>query len=141
MTTMNRPAGVRGFNSEMQRIPQEAHKHLKETLTPPDHINTRLTAGCAAAIEMMMAKKRDERYPSCKEVLIDLNLLAGGQPPKYAQHGLDEHLFDGLSKGTEQERAPVIEYRTGGVSVGWMAALGIALGISLLCNIILVATR
>lgn len=24
MTTMNRPAGVRGFNSEMQRIPQEA---------------------------------------------------------------------------------------------------------------------
>jgi serine/threonine protein kinase len=140
--------GATFYHMVTGRVPFEAptpsavmHKHLKEPLTPPDHINTRLTAGAAAAIEMMMAKKREERYPSCKEVLIDLNLLAGGQPPKYAQHGMDEHLFDGLSKGAEQERVRVIEYRPGSVSVGWMAALGIGLGISLLCNIILLATR
>jgi len=140
--------GATFYHMVTGRVPFEAptpsavmHKHLKEALTPPDHISTRLTAGCAAAIEMMMAKKREERYPTCKEVLIDLNLLASGQPPKYAQHGMDEHLFDRLSKGAEQEREQVVEYRPGGVSVGWVAALGIALGISLLCNIILVATR
>ena len=39
------------------------HKHLKEPLTPPDHLNTNLTSGCGAMIEMLLAKNRDDRYP------------------------------------------------------------------------------
>jgi serine/threonine protein kinase len=53
------------------------HKHLKEPLVPPDHLNTKLFAGVAEVIELMMAKKREERYPSTKELIIDLEAIAG----------------------------------------------------------------
>ncbi len=48
------------------------HKHLREPLTPPDHINTALSAGISEIVEVAMAKKRDERYPSMKEMMEDL---------------------------------------------------------------------
>ena len=35
------------------------HKHLKADLVPPDHLNPKLSGGCAQVIEMMMAKKQN----------------------------------------------------------------------------------
>ena len=40
------------------------HKHLKQPLMPPDHINTALSAGIGEIIEVAMAKNRDDRYRS-----------------------------------------------------------------------------
>lgn len=114
------------------------HKHLKSALTPPDHINTKLTAGCAAMIEKMMAKNRDERYPSCHEVLIDLEHLERGEPPQYAQKALDQTIFQNLATG-ELQPVERVEYRPTRPGLPLAIAIPICglLAISLLVNIIL----
>ncbi len=83
------------------------HKHLKEPLIPPDHLNTELTAGCGAMIEMLMAKNPEERYPSARELLVDLDLLAHKQPPEYARQYLGAEVFETLSSGESVEPEPV----------------------------------
>ena len=65
------------------------HKHLREPLTPPDHINTDLSAGFSEIIEVAMAKDRDERYQSTEDLLEDLHLVKAGQPPKHARRQVD----------------------------------------------------
>jgi serine/threonine protein kinase len=40
------------------------HRHLKDPLVPPDHINTELSAGMGEIVEVMMAKERRRRYAS-----------------------------------------------------------------------------
>jgi serine/threonine-protein kinase len=76
------------------------HKHLKEPLTPPDHLNTQLTAGCGAMIERLMAKDREERYANAGELLEDLDLLSRGLPPKYASQAVSEATIEVLSSGS-----------------------------------------
>jgi eukaryotic-like serine/threonine-protein kinase len=68
------------------------HKHLKEPLRPPDHLNTALSAGISEIIEVAMAKNRDERYGHTSDMLEDLKLVRTGQPPANARRvvSLDE---------------------------------------------------
>jgi len=90
------------------RVPFEAatpsevmRKHLKESIVPPDHINTSLSAGISEVIEVMMAKKKAERYQDCDELLADLDALQRGQSPMRARQrfNLDalEELEDGVA--------------------------------------------
>src|SRR4051812_48651009 len=81
------------------RVPFEAdtpsavmHKHLKNPLTPPDHINTALSVGIGEIIEVAMAKNRDDRYASTEDMLEDLRAVRAGQPPTHARRvvNLDE---------------------------------------------------
>ena len=65
------------------------HKHLKSELVPPDHLVSKLTAGCAQVIEMMMAKDRKDRYQNATDLLADLKLIAKGRPPHFAHKSLD----------------------------------------------------
>ena len=65
------------------------HKHLREPLVPPDHINTALSGGFSEIIEVCMAKNRDERYQSTTDLLEDLLLVKGGQAPKHARRQVD----------------------------------------------------
>ncbi|MGD8499242.1 MAG: serine/threonine-protein kinase, partial [Phycisphaerales bacterium] len=37
-------------------------KHLRDKLVPPDHINTSLSAGVSEVVEIMMAKRKEDRY-------------------------------------------------------------------------------
>ena len=53
------------------------HKHLKEPLIPPDHINTALSQGVGEVIEVMMAKNRQDRYSNMEEALLDLEAVPG----------------------------------------------------------------
>jgi len=48
------------------------HKHLKEELVPPDHLNPSLSAGVGEIIEVAMNKNRKKRYESAEEMLVDL---------------------------------------------------------------------
>ncbi|MGB2820318.1 MAG: serine/threonine-protein kinase, partial [Phycisphaerae bacterium] len=57
------------------------HKHLKEPLVPPDHINTSLSSGLGEVVEVMMAKDRNRRYGSTGDMLTDLEAIAAGEPP------------------------------------------------------------
>jgi serine/threonine-protein kinase len=80
-------------------------RHLKEELVPPDHIITTLSSGMSQVIEVMMRKKREERYKTTKDLLLDLQDLAGGRAPRQAQERfnlgdlamLEQSADDGLS--------------------------------------------
>ncbi len=126
------------------------HKHLKEPLVPPDHLNTSLTSGCGAMIEMLLAKDRDDRYLSARELLADLELLAQGEPPRYIPQPVGADVFDTLSTGKPVQVENPIAGRPGpGAQAALYAdspssltiVLGILAGISLLINIVLLATR
>lgn len=116
------------------------HKHLKQPLVPADHLNTALSAGIGEIIDVAMAKNRDERYRTTKDMLEDLRAVRSGQPPTHARRAVD---LESLAKMEE----------TGGQTVDlepaepvgnpiWsnptVVALLTAAGVSILINIILV---
>ena len=83
------------------------HKHLKEPLVPPDHINTSLSAGLGEVVETMMAKKRRRRYASTSDLLLDLEAIAAGEPPLQARKQIDEGVLTGLAGEIEPEAVSV----------------------------------
>ncbi|MBN2272077.1 MAG: serine/threonine protein kinase, partial [Sedimentisphaerales bacterium] len=80
-------------------------KHLREKLVPPDHINTSLSGGVSEVIEIMMAKKREDRYSSVEELLQDLEALKNGQPPLRARKRFDVSMLAQLETGEDVEVA------------------------------------
>src|SRR5438552_8827858 len=56
--------------------------HLEQDLTPPDHLNTKLSSGLGEVVEFMMAKGRQQRYPTPDDLIIDLECLLNRRPPK-----------------------------------------------------------
>src|SRR5687768_7699307 len=112
------------------------HKHLKQPLTPADHVNTNLSSGIGEIIEVAMAKNREDRYPSTEDMLEDLHAVREGQPPVHARRQVDiEH----LSKIEESGRTVDIEPHShmGGVwSNPIVVTLLILCGASVLANII-----
>lgn len=65
------------------------HRHLKDALVPPDHLNPKLSAGTALVIEMMMAKNPADRYQNAKDLIHDLDLVIKGEPPHFARKNID----------------------------------------------------
>ena len=78
-------------------------KHLREPLVPPDHINTSLSAGVSEVIEIMMAKRRADRYKNVKELLTDLEALKNGRAPLQAHKRFDVSMLQQLGKGDAVE--------------------------------------
>jgi serine/threonine-protein kinase len=77
------------------------HKHLKEPLVPPDHLNSSLSTGLAEVVERMMAKDRAQRYASTTDLLVDLERVQRGEPPLQARSGYDDKLLKTLADGSE----------------------------------------
>jgi serine/threonine-protein kinase len=119
------------------------HKHLKEPLEPPDHINPELSVGCAQVIEMMMAKRAKERYHSAKDLIEDLDLLSKGEPPHFAHRTLDAGMVsEALTDVVEAPAAiPVVAEppRANLISSPLFLSLLIGLVVSLILNLILIA--
>lgn len=63
-------------------------KHLREPLTPPDHIRPELSNGLGEVVELMMAKAPDNRYGSVTDLLVDLRAIRQGKPPLLAREKL-----------------------------------------------------
>ena len=74
-------------------------KHLREQLIPPDHINTMLSAGISEVIEVMMAKRKGDRYNNVEELLTDLEAVRDGQPPLRAHKRFDVSALEQLENG------------------------------------------
>jgi serine/threonine protein kinase len=109
-------------------------KHLREPLIPPDHINTALSAGVSEVIEVMMAKRKEDRYTHAKELLADLEALRNGAPPLRAKRRFDVSVFEkleegqavGEAEGGEQYDAEVVNrYKVAVVVLGAACALSI----------------
>jgi serine/threonine-protein kinase len=76
-------------------------KHLRDELIPPDHINTSLSAGISEVIEVMMAKRKEDRYNNVEELLIDLEAVRNGLPPVRAHKRFDVTVLGQLEKGED----------------------------------------
>jgi len=81
-------------------------KHLQKKLIPPDHVNTSLSAGVSEVIELMMAKRRQDRYDNIEELLTDLEALRGGRRPLRAHKRFDVSMLQRLEEGDVVERGP-----------------------------------
>ncbi len=78
-------------------------KHLREQLIPPDHINTSLSAGISEVIEIMMAKRKEDRYKNVQELLTDLEAVRNGRPPLRAHKRFDVSILGQLEDGETVE--------------------------------------
>jgi len=114
------------------------HKHLKEPLKPPDHINTSLSAGISEVIEVAMAKNRDERYASTEDMLEDLKAVRSGRMPQNARHIVS---IEDLEKVEESGKTVDIPVAQGsGLAQIFqqpvMLTIAVVAGLSLLVNLI-----
>jgi len=111
-------------------------KHLKEQLVPPDHINTSLSAGVSEVIEIMMAKRKKDRYNDVEELLIDLEAVKNGQSPLRAHKRFDVSDLERLEVG-EIIEAPRNYYDEEIISRYRMAVM--ALSVVVLIGILIIA--
>ena len=133
------------------RVPYEGknpsavmHKHLKNTLQPPDHVNPEISAGCAQIVEMMMAKKVSDRYRNVDDLLEDIELVLRGENPHFAHRTLgSEAITDALTDVavapttvSTPQLAPPPASLTGNTVFMSVAVL---LGLSIVLNLILLA--
>ncbi len=88
--------GATFYHMVTGRVPFDApnpsavmHRHLKDELTPPDHINPKLSAGIGEIIEVCMAKDPNERYATTTDLLHDLESVQRGEPPLQARKRFD----------------------------------------------------
>jgi len=63
-------------------------KHIKEQLPNPQDIRDEIPDGVVQVIQRMMAKAPADRYPGCKELLDDLELVIDGKMP--SSQAIDE---------------------------------------------------
>lgn len=117
------------------------HKHLKEAMIPPDHVNPKLSAGISEVIEMMMAKDPRARYQNCKDLLIDLRAVREGKSPPQAHR--DTFSPTALQQLQRTEAAVVTDeipvdqsVRSQPVRQWLVVLLGVLLVISLVVNIL-----
>lgn len=88
------------------------HKHLKQPLTPADHVNTALSAGVGEIIDVAMAKNREDRYQSTEDMLEDLRAVRRGEPPLHARRAVHiDHLSKLEETGKTVDIAPVATAR------------------------------
>ncbi|HEY7119848.1 MAG TPA: serine/threonine-protein kinase [Tepidisphaeraceae bacterium] len=114
------------------------HKHLKQPLTPADHVNTALSAGVGEIIDIAMAKNREERYQSVEDMLEDLQAVRRGEPPTHAKRAV--HL-EGLERLEETGKTVDIAPASSSSRSPWsnpmtLTILGVA-ALSVLLNVIL----
>ena len=119
------------------------HRHLKQELVPPDHINPSLSAGFSQIIEMMMAKDVSQRYQNARDLIEDLEIVSGGGSPQFAQPTLD---FVMLAEVAESAPAsePVPQatppQETSELSSMWLPMLIVSVIVNLILIAILIAT-
>jgi serine/threonine-protein kinase len=118
--------------------------HQEEPLTPPDHLKPELSAGLGEVVEFMMAKDRDDRYRTPDDLILDLECLLAGDPPKIARQKIAVGTLAGLAEGEADEparRRPRKGSEPPGGGWLWVAVLGGLLGLSALMNLIQLMRR
>ena len=115
------------------------HKHLKEPLVPADHVNVDLSSGIGEIVEVMMAKRRADRYSSTTELIVDIEAVLSGNPPLRARERYDQGLLGRIadsgvtvSTATAEEIAPPDKPQQNWTLV---AVLAFFLAFSMLTNI------
>ena len=115
------------------------HKHLKQPLTPADHVNTSLSAGIGEIIDLAMAKNRDDRYRSTEDMLEDLEAVRRGEPPPHAHQNVDlNELAQVEEKGKTIDIQPQpIDLWSHPMVVGMMVAVGVSVVVNVILLVVL----
>ena len=117
---------------------QVMHKHLKQPLVPPDHVNPQISGGTALIIETMLKKDARERYQSARDLLRDIDLVLAGQDPEFAKPAVDLSTIATAVAATSAEPVSVVRKDATGPFASPAAIALIALAsLSLLGNIVL----
>ena len=121
-----------------RKVEEVLQAHLDQELTPPDHINTKLSAGLGEVVEFMMAKNRKDRYQTPEDLIIDLECLERGDPPKLARQRLEAASLRALAEGEADEDTDGEEESVDpGMPWTWAYVLVGILALSLIANVIL----
>ncbi|MCW5756463.1 MAG: serine/threonine protein kinase [Phycisphaeraceae bacterium] len=118
------------------------HKHLKADPVPPDQANPRLSGAISEVIEMMLAKKREQRYRTIKDLLGDLDATKAGKPPPLAHRGLGQADLASLSHletasvAAPPEMQPIQPASGNDMRTPLLVALGLALLASVVLNLV-----
>jgi serine/threonine-protein kinase len=119
--------------------------HLTEQLTPPDHLRTELSSGLGEVVEIMMAKNRRKRYRSPDDLIIDLECLLNGEPPKLARERIEamtlQELAEGEAEEEEEDEQPAAPDGPPGGAWLWIGVLGGLLALSLVANLVLLIKK
>jgi serine/threonine-protein kinase len=119
-------------------------KHVDKNVSfiPPDHINTKLSAGIGMVVETMMAKNRENRYRNPDDLILDLKCLLQGESPMIAAQKPDtlavlaegdtQQLEEGMSEEQMREIAGFINSRN-----HIIAALAAVTALSFVTNVVL----
>lgn len=83
--------GATAYHMVTGRVPfsgkspsQVMNRHLKDEIVPPDHVNSKLSAGMAQIIEMMLEKRPSDRYSTAADLMEDIDLVIKGTRPLHA---------------------------------------------------------
>jgi serine/threonine-protein kinase len=113
--------GATAYHMVTGRVPFEGanpsavmRKHLSEELTPPDHINDKLSSGFSEIIEVCMAKSAKKRYGTTEDLLHDLQAVRRGDPPIIARKKVDLSSFASI----EPDDTQVLPVQSVGRSTG-----------------------
>ncbi len=68
---------------------QVMHRHLKDALVPPDHVNPQIGGGTALIIETMLHKDARDRYQNALDLGHDIDLVLAGRDPEHAKPMVD----------------------------------------------------
>ena len=121
---------------EGANVHEVIEKHLREPLTPPDHLNPKLSSGVGEVIEIMMAKECKGRYQKPEDLVIDLECLLNNEAPKLARKRIKSADLGSLSEGeTYSEEVDSVEMP--GWVVPTLATMGGVLVLSLFANLVL----
>jgi serine/threonine-protein kinase len=127
-------------------------KHVDKNaqLTPPDHLNTKLSSGLGEVVETMMAKNREDRYRDPNDLILDLKCLLQGERPMIAAQKLESlaKLAEGefaegqpemISAATEGQLRQMAGYVNSRNNI--IAAMAVILALSFLTNVVVLMTR
>ncbi len=117
-------------------------QHLNTPLVPPDHIRPDISEGVGEVIEIMMAKKREDRYPSFGVFIQDLEARARGERPVQLGRRRTTELLTRLAE--EGELVPPAPAVTDGpvkpgqitIPLPWLVALLAVAAASILLNLV-----
>jgi serine/threonine-protein kinase len=118
--------------------------HLDQELVPPDHLNDTLSAELGQVVDRMMAKDRDDRYQSAEELIIDLECLLNGEPPRLGRkpaRGKAREEPEEEEPEQEEEEEEEEEETTISTTTLWLWILGALLAVSVLLNLLSLVRR
>jgi len=92
-----------------------------------------LSSGLGEVVELLMAKDRSKRYQKPEDVIIDLECLLNGEPPRLARQRIEAETLASLAEGEEEvEEEETSEEPTWVIVYALVGALALSLAINLL---------